>query len=74
MKRDTIQKLARKATKEKYKCRECKQRERCSMHTGELLPSELGCTAGAFRLSYEAELRIGLSMPPFRCFQKKPEP
>lgn len=73
MKRDTIQKLARKATKEKYKCRECKQRERCSMHTGELRPSELGCTALSYRLTYEAELRLYLSMPPSRCFQKKPE-
>ena len=74
MKRDTIQKLALKATKEKYMCRECNKRKRCSMHTGKLLPSEFGCTAGAYRLTYEAELRLSLSMPPSRGFQKKPEP
>ena len=74
MNRETIQELALEATKDRYKCRACWKRERCTMHTGELLPWELGCTAEFYIQSYEEELRLSLSMHPLRCFQKKPEP
>ena len=43
MNRETIQELAIEAARYKYKCRECRKRERCTMHTGALRPSELRC-------------------------------
>ena len=43
MNRETIQELAIEAARYKYKCRECRKRERFTMHTGALLPSELRC-------------------------------
>ena len=41
MNRETIQELAIEAARYKYKCRECRKRERFTMHTGALRPSEL---------------------------------
>ena len=52
MNRETIQELALEATKDRYKCRACWKRERCTMHTGALRPSELHCPAEAYRLGY----------------------
>lgn len=54
MNRETIQELALEAARYKYKCRECRKRERCTLHTGSMRPADLHCAADDYRRGYLA--------------------